>query len=242
MKRLLVALLVLQVLVASCSRRKTSQPALQSTGYGTAVVESSGSKQVATIGSTLDQPVVVQVNDAKGNGVASAVVYFAGPAGVQFDPPAALSDSGGQVNTNVTLGGMAGHYEITAYTYDKDGKRHEVKLQEIALGYRQELGEQLNQKYCARCHDPESTPERVSNYDNLTNKPRPFTDGAALNKMSDADLVAIISHGGPAISKSAEMPAFGFTLSKQDLQALVAYIRAVADPPHQAAGLVYAKN
>jgi len=60
--------------------------------------------------------------------------------------------------------------------------------------------------------------------------------------MSDADLIANISHGGPALNKSAEMPPWGYTLSKSDIAALVSYIRAVADPPYEAAGLVYTQK
>jgi hypothetical protein len=36
-----------------------------------------------------------------------------------------------------------------------------------------------------------------------------------------ADLVAIISHGGAALNKSAKMPPYGYTLSKSDIQARV---------------------
>ena len=84
----------------------------------------------------------------------------------------------------------------------KAQKPVELKIEEIALGYQQQVGFQLDNKYCARCHNPESTPERVSNYDNLEVKPHPFTEGDTLNKMSDAELTAIISHGGPALNKS----------------------------------------
>ena len=59
---------------------------------------------------------------------------------------------------------------------------------------------------------------------------------------SDAELIAIISHGGPALNKSAEMPPWGYTLSKSDIAALVSYIRAVADPPYEAGGVVYAQR
>ncbi len=52
----------------------------------------------------LDQPVVVQVNDTPGDGVAGAAVYFTGPSGVSFTPAAALTDSGGQVTSTVELG------------------------------------------------------------------------------------------------------------------------------------------
>ncbi|MGA7360951.1 MAG: c-type cytochrome, partial [Candidatus Sulfotelmatobacter sp.] len=97
-------------------------------------------------------------------------------------------------------------------------------------------------QYCDRCHNPESTVERLSNFDNLEIKPHPFTEGDTLNKISDADLTAIISHGGPALNKSALMPAWGNTLSKSDIQALISYIRAISDPPNRNAGPVYAEN
>jgi hypothetical protein len=63
-------------------------------------------------------------------------------------------------------------------------------------------------------------------------KPHPFTEGDTLSKMSAADLVAIISHGGPALNKSPLMPTWGYTLSKSDIVALISYIRAVVDPPY----------
>jgi len=181
---------------------------------------------------------VVQVNDAQGTAVPGALVEFTAASGVAFDPASALTDSSGQVTTNVSLGGMAGRYQITASTFDKSHKKVDLKLEEIALGYQQTLGRRLNDQYCDRCHNPESTAERVSNYDNLEVKPHPFTEGDTLNKLSDADLTAIITNGGPALQKSALMPAWGNTLSKSDVQALIAYIRAVADPPSKNAGPV----
>jgi mono/diheme cytochrome c family protein len=137
---------------------------------------------------------------------------------------------------------MAGRYQIAAATRDKSHKKVEVKIEEIALGYQETLGRNLNDQYCDRCHNAESTVERVSNFDNLEIKPHPFTEGETLNKINDADLTAIISHGGPALNKSALMPAWGNTLSKSDIQALISYIRAIADPPSRSAGPAYAKD
>lgn len=244
MNRLASAVTILSValLAPSCSRRSPSPVALKPTAFGVAIVESSGGKQFAQTGALLPQPVVVQVNDAQGTAVAGALVEFAAAPGVAFDPVTALTDSSGQVTTNVSLGGMAGRYEITASTFDQSHKKVELKIQEIALGYQQSLGRHMNEQYCDRCHNPESTAERVSNYDNLEIKPHPFTEGDTLNKMSDADLTAIITHGGPALNKSALMPAWGNTLSRTDIQALIAYIRAVSDPPSRSAGPVYARK
>jgi mono/diheme cytochrome c family protein len=241
MKRSALIMLAL-ALLAGCSRKPSKTAAPAPTAYGAAIAEASGGKQIAEAGATLDQPVVVQVNDAQGNGITGAYVELHAPSGVVLDPTAGLTDSSGQFTSKVTLGGVAGRYLLTATTRDKGGKSYELKLDEIALGYQQVLGRQLNRQYCARCHDPESTPERVSNMDNLASKPHAFTDGDSLNKISDADLTAIMSHGGAALNKSAEMPPYGYTLSKNDIQALLAYIRAVADPPYPTKGVVYAKN
>ena len=237
-----VVALVLAVVASSCSHKSESAPLPRPTTFGAAIVESSGGKQIAEVGTPLPQPVVVQVNDDQGNGVAGALVEFSAPPGVTFDPPNGLTDSSGQVLTNVSLGGMAGRYQLTASSLDKSGKRVAVQIEEIALGYQQTLGRRLNDQYCDRCHNPESTVERVSNYDNLEVKPHPFTEGDTLNKISDADLTAVITHGGAALNKSALMPAWGNTLSKSDIQALISYIRAVSDPPSPKAGPVYAKN
>jgi mono/diheme cytochrome c family protein len=235
-------LLGLALLGTSCSHKSASPPALKPTGVGAAIVESSGGKQLAQTGSLLSQPVVVQVNDAQGAAVAGALVEFSAAPNVSFDPPSALSDSSGQVTTNVSLGGMAGRYQITAFTFDKSHKKVEVKLEEIALGYQQTLGRRLNDQYCDRCHNSESTAERVSNYDNLEVKPHPFSEGDTLNKLSDADLIAIITNGGPALQKSALMPAWGNTLSKSEVQSLITYIRAVSDPPSRNSGPLYSQH
>ncbi|MGB9197365.1 MAG: cytochrome c [Terriglobales bacterium] len=212
------------------------------TAYGAAIVESSGGKQLAEVGTPLPQPVIVQVNDEQSNAVAGALVIIHGPNGIYLDPAAGLTDSSGQFTSNISLGTIPGRYQLTAATTTKAGKTVELKLEEIALGYQEMLGSQINDQYCARCHNQDSTPERVSNYDNLEVKPHPFTEGDTLNKMSDADLLAIISHGGPALNKSPLMAPYEYTLSKSEIRALIAYIRMVSDPPYGAPGIVYAQK
>jgi mono/diheme cytochrome c family protein len=244
MKRYLRTLFVLSVtlVVTGCNRKPGTASALRPTAFGATLTESSGGKQIGATGMVLALPVVVQVNDEQGTAVAGALVELSGPEGVSFDPPSALTDSSGQVSTNVALGEMAGRYQLTARTLNKAQKPVDLKIEEIALGYQQQVGFQLDDKYCARCHDPESTAERVSNYDNLEVKPHPFIEGDILNKMSDADLTAIIGHGGPALNKSALMPPYGYTLSKTEIEALISYIRLISDPPYHASGTVYAQK
>ena len=240
MSRMCIAMIALALGVA-CARRP-APPEEKPKAFGTALVSVSGEKQTATVGAQLEQPVVVQVNNAQGAAVAGALVRFAGADGVTFRPDRGLTGADGQFTTNVSLGGVHGHYEIVAATPTAAEKRAEVRIDEIALGYQETLGEQLSQMHCVRCHDSESTPGRVSNQGNLEAKPHSFTDGAVLNSMSDAALVAIISHGGAALNKSPEMPPYGNTLNKAEIDALVAFLRAVADPPYRPGGVFYAGN
>jgi mono/diheme cytochrome c family protein len=228
-------------LMAGCKHSAPPSAGLTPTAQGAALVESSGGHQAGATGTTLKDPLVVQVNDEKGNAVPGALVEFYGPAGVSFDPNAILTDSSGQATTSVTLGAIAGRYELSAVTPGK-AKPVFLEIVETALGYQQRVGSILADKYCSRCHDPESSPERVSNYDNLEVKPHPFTDGGTLNKMSDADLTSIILHGGPALNRSALMPPYENTLSTADVKALIAYTRDVSDPPYQPPGTVYARK
>jgi len=236
-----IATLVL-ALVAGCARPPVQQAAKGPTSVPAAIVEVSGGKQVSTIGTPLEQPLVVQVNDAHGGPVAGASVWFRGANGATLQPAWGVTGSDGQFTTALTIGSIAGRYQVAASAKGAGGKTVEVRIEEIALGFEQNQGRQLSELYCARCHDNESTAERVSNYDNLVAKPHAFSDGAFLNKMSDADLLSIIQHGGPALGKSAEMPPYGRTLSKSDFAALAAYIRAVADPPYRPQEVVYAQR
>ncbi|MGO4884736.1 MAG: c-type cytochrome [Bryobacteraceae bacterium] len=240
--RLFVPATFALIVLTGCSRPAKSPAPLAAKAFGAAITEVGGGKQAAGIGALLDQPVVVQVNDTQGSPVAGALVELHTAGGAMASPDSGLTGPDGQLTSNVTLGGAPGRYAIVATTRDKSGKPVELRLDEIALGYQQQLGRVLNDQYCSRCHDPESTPERVSNHDNLTAKPHAFTEGSVLNAMSDADLAAIIGYGGPALNKSPEMPPYGYTLNKADVDALIAYIRAVADPPYRLKGLTYARN
>ena len=68
------------------------------------------------------EPLVVQVNDAQGKGLAGALVQFSASGDVTFDPSSGLTGSDGQFSTAVRLGGMSGRYQLIAKTHDKAGK------------------------------------------------------------------------------------------------------------------------
>lgn len=238
MKLLQVLAVVAALLVAGC--RHSGPPQINPAAFGTQIVEVGGSKQVAQIGSILPQPVVLQVNGTDGNPVTGALVRLRGD-GLQFAPQEALTDSSGQVSIAVALGFNPGDYQIVAETPGAKGGAANLTMREIALGYEQALGKAVNDQYCIRCHDRESTPERVSNFDNLSPSPHEFSDGATLNRFSDSELINIISYGGQAAGKSPQNPAYSTTLKPAEIRAVVAYIRAIADPPYQTPGVKYGK-
>jgi len=100
----------------------------------------------------------------------------------------------------------------------------------IPLNYQQAKGKRLFYQYCVWCH-ADSTPAGPSNRSNLNPVPPLMNDGATLNGQSDASLQKIVALGGSAVGKSAMMPPFGRTLTSGEIQALIAYTRAIAQPP-----------
>ena len=195
--------------------------------YASKILVVSGSNQTGAVGSDLPEAIVVQVNRADGAAAVGALVSFYGN-GVGFSPESALSDSSGQVSTTVEAPLASGNYEIAVATPKQGSGNAVVKLREVALGYEQTLGRALNEIYCIRCHTQESTPESVSNFDNLSPSPHEFTDASTLDRISDADLIEIINHGGPSLHKSPEMPPYGATLRPEEIKAIVSYIRAIS--------------
>ena len=238
----LLGIFLAAVLCVGCMHRPASAPAIHAKATGSAIVIVSGDRQLGSPGSLLPQPLVLQVNDDQGNAVPGAVLQLVGPTGVIIQPAQALTDDNGQVTVHLTLGGISGLYPFTAISADAHGKNFSLLIPEYSAGYQQQVGYQVNALYCSRCHDPNSTVEQVSNYDNLAVKPHAFTSGDIYNKLSQSDLSNIITHGGVAVNRSALMPAYGWTLSKPEIEAVIAYIRLISDPPYRAPGLVYDKH
>jgi cytochrome c oxidase cbb3-type subunit 3 len=103
----------------------------------------------------------------------------------------------------------------------------------IPLDYQQAQGKRVFYNTCVWCH-ADVTPAGPSNRSNVSPTPPLMNDGQALNQISDEYLQNIITLGGSAMGKSAMMPPWGQTLSQDDIQAVITYIRAVAEPAYQA--------
>jgi cytochrome c oxidase cbb3-type subunit 3 len=103
----------------------------------------------------------------------------------------------------------------------------------IPLNYQQAQGKRVFNNNCVWCH-ADSTPAGPSNRSNLTPTPPLFTDGETFNSLSDDSMRNTITLGGSAMGKSAIMPPWGQTLTPDEIRAVLAYARAVAQPPYKA--------
>jgi mono/diheme cytochrome c family protein len=59
-----------------------------------------------------------------------------------------------------------------------------------------------------------------------------MNDGNILNAESDASLKKIIALGGSAVGKSAMMPPYDSTLTDEEINDLIAYMRVIAVPEY----------
>lgn len=79
--------------------------------------------------------------------------------------------------------------------------------------------------YCSQCHGPEGKGDGPNVNKDFKTDPRNFTETAEMNKLTDADIRNVILDGGLAMSKSELMPPWGKTLTKDEVNSLVKYLR-----------------
>jgi mono/diheme cytochrome c family protein len=105
-------------------------------------------------------------------------------------------------------------------------------LHVIPLNYQQAQGKRIFYQQCVWCH-ADATPAGPSNRSNLTPVPPLLNDGAVLNAESDENMSNIVTLGGAAMGKSAMMPPYGRMLSAEEIRSVIAFTRAIAQPPFQ---------
>ncbi len=102
----------------------------------------------------------------------------------------------------------------------------------IPLSYQQAQGKRVFYQQCVWCH-ADATPAGPSNRSNLTPVPPLLNDGATLNTENDEYMQNIVTLGGAAMGKSAMMPPYGRMLSAEEISSVIAFTRAIAQPPYQ---------
>ena len=96
-----------------------------------------------------------------------------------------------------------------------------------ALTYEQRQGGYLYLKYCAICHGAQGGADGFNTY-NLDPKPHSLADSAYVAALSDGALTQVIGLGGRGVNKSVLMPAYGWTINKDQISYLVSYMRVLA--------------
>jgi mono/diheme cytochrome c family protein len=142
----------------------------------------------------------------------------------------------------VALAGLSGCWKQTGTVkadpllaaYDSEADWND-STKMIPLSYQQAQGKRDFYQYCVWCH-ADATPAGPSNRSNLTPVPPLLNDGATLNAESDEYMQNIITLGGSAMGKSAMMPPYGRTLSAEEIRSVIAFTRAIAQPPYQPPG------
>lgn len=103
------------------------------------------------------------------------------------------------------------------------------------LSYQEAQGKRVFYQYCVWCH-ADASPAGPSNRSNVTPMPPLMNDGEKLNGESDEYMQNIITLGGSALGKSAMMPPYGKTLSPEEIKAVIAFTRVIAQPAYQRPG------
>ena len=96
--------------------------------------------------------------------------------------------------------------------------------------YNERLAEHTYEKYCAVCHGIEGRGDGFNSY-NLEPRPTDFTNVKYMNALSYEHLVQTISEGGRGINKSPLMPAWGNTLTSDEVQRVATYVGNFSTEP-----------
>jgi mono/diheme cytochrome c family protein len=90
------------------------------------------------------------------------------------------------------------------------------------------LGKQVFSHYCQTCHGETGAGDGFNAF-NIDPKPRDLSD-PVFQKKSGADLADAIRRGGAGVGLSPLMPPWGRTLTAQQVEQVVLYVRSLKRP------------
>lgn len=103
---------------------------------------------------------------------------------------------------------------------------------EPALPYELRLGRETYHHYCMTCHGETGAGDGFNAF-NIDPHPRDLTDPAFQKAKSDSDLKDAVQRGGLGVGLSAMMPPYGHTLTPDQIDQVVGYIRTFKPAPAQ---------
>src|SRR6056297_2263999 len=91
-------------------------------------------------------------------------------------------------------------------------------------------GKRIFESVCASCHGPQGMPDPDSPVvQALDPEPADLSDPLFNSREPRGDWVMVVRHGGQALGLSAQMPAQGGNLTDDGIEAVVAYVKTLAD-------------
>ncbi len=92
--------------------------------------------------------------------------------------------------------------------------------------YELRLGRATYEHYCQTCHGETGAGDGFNAF-NLDPHPRDLSDPAFQKKKTNADLADTIQRGGSGVGLSALMPPWGRTLSREEIDRTILYVRSL---------------
>ena len=92
-------------------------------------------------------------------------------------------------------------------------------------------GEAIYTQNCASCHGARGQGDGPLSA-SLQPKPAKHADGGYMNALTDEYLFKVISEGGAAVGKSSMMAPWGTSMSDEEIQGVIVFMRSLADPPY----------
>jgi mono/diheme cytochrome c family protein len=92
--------------------------------------------------------------------------------------------------------------------------------------YELRLGRATFEHYCQTCHGETGAGDGFNAF-NLDPHPRDLSDPAFQKKKTNADLADTIQRGGSGVGLSALMPPWGRTLSREEIDQTILYVRSL---------------
>ncbi|MCR9097004.1 MAG: cytochrome c [bacterium] len=103
--------------------------------------------------------------------------------------------------------------------------------EEASAGISLASGEEVYTANCSSCHGARGEGDGPLS-GGLQPQPAKHADGGYMNALSNDHIYKVIAEGGAAVGKSSMMAPWGTSLSDDEINSLVVFIRTLADPPY----------
>ncbi|WP_420798887.1 c-type cytochrome [Geothrix limicola] len=102
---------------------------------------------------------------------------------------------------------------------------------ELSVSYELRLGKHVFLHYCQICHGKTGAGDGFNAF-NILPRPRDLSDPIFQNSMNDERLTGTIFRGGKEVGLSATMPPWGKTLSHDQINQVMRYVRNLKRVDH----------